>query len=129
MTNLNALDGQVTAAMSIFDARQNQYLNNNGRHFQGLNTHTVIPTIGTPDTPIDPDPSVHPSDQSDNWTNFGGLPSSADLYTTQIDVYQVPSGSRGYMVTFTTNVSGSGVRRKTFNRGPESHRDSSSAWT
>ncbi|MDV2503072.1 MAG: hypothetical protein RX318_03885 [bacterium] len=67
-----AVDVMLDGIRSGWEAKQADYLAINGRHFQGIQTHDAIPTLGAEAAP---DKSKKPTDQPHDWDDFGlGLP-------------------------------------------------------
>ena len=110
-----AIGGQTF--VEFLTQRQAEYLQANGRHFQGIQLLDEIPADGQGHAP---DPTVSPVDQSDSWADvvpFGALPAEL-LSRPAIDTFQFPNGSKDYSLRL--DFVSEGVQyRKTI--GYESH--------
>ena len=89
-----AVDVMLNGIRAEWEGLQDGYLATNGRYFQGIHTHDVIPTKGA-EAP--PDKSKKPTDQPHDWNDFGlslpgNMPGSIALH-----VYDGPLG-QGYML-------------------------------
>lgn len=88
------VDNWLTPArLSIFQQKEADFLAAWGKYFQGIETPAAYPVDGAD---MDPDLTLHPTDQPQDWTNFlgsyniGKVPASLD-----ITFHDGPSG-RGF---------------------------------
>jgi hypothetical protein len=108
-------------------ARQDNYLANRGHYWQGLLTHTIVPThTNSVDGDAVPDRLVvHPTDVFEDWKTafpeWDGVNIPAAL---KIDVYDGPQG-KGWCATIYIRYNGT-LYSRSRNVGPESER--TEAW-
>lgn len=114
-----AVDTRLTSLWPTIQARQDTYLSNHGRYWQGLRTHTVNPAEGTPVLPTVG--TVVPSyeDPSDAWP--AGVRTTPLEMALWIDQYVTPDGTPGYVATVQVDVLGKTYQRSQ-NVGPEDWR-------
>lgn len=112
-----ACDGKWLTIQSVIDDRQATYATaHNGRYWQGLVTHLVLPSEGV-ESPVDVGGRT-PTDQPTSWP--ASIRSTSLPMALRIDVYDGPRG-QGYTVTFLVMVTGNKYRRIS-NSGPETER-------
>ncbi|KKM75734.1 hypothetical protein LCGC14_1387290 [marine sediment metagenome] len=97
-----AVDNMLDGLRAEWEAKQGQYILDNGRYFQGIWTHDIIPTVGA-EAP--PDKTKKPTDQPHDWNDFGlalpgNMPGSIALH-----VYEGPNG-HGYSLEARTREGG-----------------------
>ena len=112
----DAVDAKLATLWTAIQAKEDAYFLANGRYWQGLRTHTVIPTEGTETLPSVG--VVTPTDQPDPWPV--ALRTATLPMSLQIDVYNGPEGL-GYQATVTVSVLGRYYRRAA-QVGPETDR-------
>ena len=117
------LEGQlntfIDTIQSNIDSRQTIYIGSKGKYFQGIATHpdAALPADGSTVTPTK---TVKPTDQAENWTDFGVTFSSKIPCAVSITYYNGPQG-KGYVVHYKLLV-GSEKWIRSVNVGPETRR-------
>lgn len=91
----------ITNIYPDITAKQSAYYNNNGKYFQGVYTHSTVPTVGMPSSADRL--GSKPTDQFDNWLDFGLLSLNTD-YMITINTAAGPTG-QGYTIKLTTKAS------------------------
>jgi hypothetical protein len=114
--NLNTF---VDTAEASIASRQSVYFGSKGKYFQGIATHTdaALPADGTTQTPIK---TVKPTDQTENWNDFGVTFASKIPCAVSITYYNGPSG-KGYVTHYKLKV-GLEIWLRSVNTGPEAYR-------
>lgn len=79
----NALDNLV----ALMDTHQDDYLNTNGRYYQGVTTPTVVPNGGAT---APPDLNLRPTDQDEDWSVVLDLTPAP--ISRQVDIHHGPDG-------------------------------------
>ena len=112
-----AVDVMLDGVRSEWESLQDDYYSTYGRHFQGIQTHDVTPTLGA-EAP--PDKSKKPTDQPHDWNDFGlGLPGNMPG-SIALHVYDGPLG-QGYSLEAKTRE-GLVLWRRVESYGPEAGR-------
>jgi len=93
----DAIDTAVADLITAINAAQVTYLAANGKYWQGLLSHSVIPADGN--SVAADQLTQQPSDQSEDWNDFlgedapGTLPAAIYVHT-----YKKPTGVQGYRI-------------------------------
>jgi len=107
------VDTWLTNHFSLLNSRQNTYKTAHGKFFQGFITHSVVPNqtdSTTNDVPAN-QLTLHPSDQTENWTDLIPELSSENMAgAIKIDVYKGPTGF-GWVVSVYVKYNGTIYRR------------------
>ncbi len=115
------IDTAITTWLPIVSTKQAAYFARTGRYWQGLESHLVTPTGGTPTAPT---LTRHPTDQVESWADEGyAIP--AQSFSITVNVYNGPGGW-GYELVFRFRDAG-GVWSRVVNVGPETYREQ--AWS
>ena len=91
------LNGQLDTILSVIATRQSNYIKTSDVYFQGLSTHSVPPTYGSPAIPDKL--ALKPHYQTKNWTDFGQSGVSLPV-AIRINQMVYPNRSKGYQVVF-----------------------------
>lgn len=118
------LEGQlndfVTASQSVITDKQAAFFaSKQGKYYQGIWTHTdaALPADGATATPVK---TVKPTDQGENWNDFGMSFASKIPTAVAITFYNGPSG-KGYVTHYKLKV-GLDIWMRSVNTGPETYR-------
>ena len=119
----NAIDTYVSNRWAVIIARQETYLTNNGKYWQGLRTHTITPTHtnAIDGSSVCDRLTAHPTDQVTSW--FDVFPEwITDLLAgaIKVDCYNGPQG-KGWTLQVEAVHNGTRYRR-VVNVGPETNR-------
>lgn len=121
----NRVDVWLTNRWPMVVSRQNAYLTNHGRYWQGLITHTSIPaheSTTSADSTGDK-LTLRPTDQTETWLDIFPEWSSESLAAAVVmDVYSGPEG-QGWIATVFVKFNGT-IYKRTKATGPETWRDS-----
>lgn len=121
------IDDWVTGKWPTIVARQENYRTNRGTYWQGLITHSVLPTFATNasgDAAADLLNS-NPTDQFSSWLNvFPEWVAELLPCAVKVDVYDGPQGA-GWTLTALVIYNGD-IYKRVVNVGPESSR--AQAW-
>jgi len=97
---------------------QDSYFSANGKYWQGIETPTTVPSDGVSKTT---DKTKKPTDQFEDWSDFGvTIPAKLEC-SISVDVYDGPNG-KGYCIIGKVNESGV-LYARCKNVGPEKHRE------
>ena len=114
----DAVDARLASLWGAIQNREDTFLASNGRYFQGLRTHTVVPSEGN--TALPNIGTTTPTDQTGQpWPV--AIRNTAMEMAIQIDVYDGPQG-RGYQATAYVSVLGH-LYARTQQVGPETYRN------
>ena len=116
----DAVDAKLAGLWSAIQNKQDAYFLANGRYWQGLRTHTIVPTEGNETLPSVG--TTVPADQPDPWPV--AIRNQTLPMALQIDVYDSPQG-KGYQATVLVKVLGQ-LYRRVAQVGPET--DRASGW-
>jgi hypothetical protein len=115
---LKYIDAQINVMMASLRQYQTWYLNNRGKYFQALTSHSVVPNgLGYADML-----AQHPTDQTEtlaDFWNYAQLPEKVG-YSFSVDIYDGPLG-RGYVLVVKADVGGT-IYTRAENSGPENWR-------
>lgn len=95
----------LAAVKGSIDDKQVVYFAGNGKYWQGISTHVIIPADGLETSP---DKTRKPSDQDDDWSDID-LPSSMHL-SIECSTHDGPDGT-GYTITGTIVIAGKTWKR------------------
>lgn len=132
MPNLTQLEtacnSLITSVFNKLTSQQPNYLLNRGQYWQGVTTHTVVPSHTTSKwgDAIPDALTIHPHDQYEDW--IATLPDMVSVATPcafRVDVYDGQSG-KGYELIAIFNFNGTRYERH-LNVGPETYREQ--AWS
>ncbi len=119
---LTQLDAQFNTLWQALTNRQATYLRDNEnsrlRFWQGVRTHTVIPSNNIPSTADQL--TVVVSGQVHSWSTIGLVGGNQTTVSLQVDEYFAPGG-RGFVLTASAK-DGTNIWVKVMNFGPESRR-------
>jgi len=122
----NEIDNRLAELWPRIVTRQETYLDNHGRYWQGNWTHSTIPSSVTADTAYQestPTLTNVPSSEQGTWANIPNFPSSL-CYRVKIDNYDGPQG-KGFVGTVQVKFNGT-IYQRSRNSGPETWR--TQAW-
>jgi len=120
--SLNSAAWSVASQGLTVDEAQAAFVAETGHYWQGLPTHTSVPSV---DEPLAPDPTRHPTDQPESWASVGiALPTTMVL-SLRVDAYNGTSGA-GYAIVAKTMIDEVEWIR-VINIGPETWREHN--WT
>jgi hypothetical protein len=103
----NKIDNWIgPGKMAMIQQKEDEFLAANGKYFQGIVTPVVYPVDGAD---ADPDLTLHPTDQAQDWAAFfGSAASSLGKFPCSISIeyHKGPLGE-GFTITFRyTNAQG-----------------------
>lgn len=116
------IDNWLATHWPAFTNRQETYLANKGKYWQGLITHTILPTHTTA-ADVDTAPNrlaVHPTDQEEDWTTILNEINTTVPAALVCDVYDGPLG-KGYVAAIFVIHNGT-IYSRARNVGPETWR-------
>lgn len=123
MATLNQVRTQVddwlTARWPNFTAKQDAYFAANSKYWQGIRWTTLA---ATPSEGADGSTTLtlKPTDQAENWVDFGLGSLTTAPCSFQVDVYDGPTG-KGYVATVEVLYGGT-LYSRSRNVGPETYR-------
>jgi len=106
------------------ESKQAGYIATHGGYWQGLNTHSSIPSVTGPGS-IPDRLGLHPTDQAESWEAVSFSSIGPLKCSITVDVYEAPTG-HGYCITVITDVAGE-IWQRVINKGPETGLEQS--WT
>lgn len=117
-----AVDNRLAALWPTIQAKQDNYFATHNKYWQGLRTHSVIPSEGNTSLP-DIGSACPPQQPGQPWPD--AVLNTALEMALWIDVYDGPQGT-GYQATVVVSVLGN-LYTRTAQVGPETWR--TSGWT
>ena len=117
------VEAKMNNLLSQLSTIQPTYKGNEDRYWQGLSCVATIPADGGT---VATDPTVKPTDQTENWSNVNGVNNGVTLdvslpVSLQVDVYDGPNG-QGYVVIGQVEEAGR-IYQKSVNVGAETFRE------
>lgn len=100
-TTLAAADTVINGLLPAIEAYQDNYILSNPYYFQGLQTHSQVPSDDVSSDRL----SVAPSGKSTTWADTG-LVTAALPFTMAVHEYVAPGDSKGWQVELRTVVGG-----------------------
>lgn len=118
----DSIDVQVEALIPEVQSRQTSFAaSHDGKFYQGMRTPEPIPKDGEQRTL---DKTLHPSDQAENWIDFGLTLPTQQKWAIDLVAYDGPDG-KGYVLGAWV-VEENKTKTRRWNFGPETGRNT--AW-
>tara|TARA_R100000908_G_C3740442_1_gene137152 strand:- start:555 stop:965 length:411 start_codon:yes stop_codon:yes gene_type:complete len=124
MANVEQIQGQIDAGiasyMPVIQRLQDTFLEENGKYWQGLFTHSSAPSDESTAAPDSL--SLTPTDEEVSWSDIAGASIPSEMLSRiKIDTYNSPSG-QGFVIVAEKEINGK-IYRRHYNSGPVSGRD------
>lgn len=118
----DAIDARLITVFNNLTNRQNTFFGNRNKYFQGLRTHSSLPSEGN--TAVADQLDSRPNYQTQTWRN-AGIGSFNEAFALEVHQYNGPNGM-GWCAIITVSVNGF-IWTKVKDCGVEPHRNS--GWT
>jgi hypothetical protein len=110
------LDAVLALIVDALRVRQADYQKANGRYWQGIKTHDVVPGKETPAAPVK---TRKAREIAETWTTLSQALPASMMFSMTVDTYKTPAkDGYGFIITARTNWKGD-VFMRSWNTGPD----------